>query len=233
MAYIDPDREELLRNSANPVAKVFQMNDCDWWAGYDLVSVETAYVSEMGYDDDAIGLALARVDGILDEASELSEGEMDRLIFIHDEGDPERPHDKCTFGERLAEMVAEGMAFPCCFASVCGLMCTTANKMNAEYPYQLVEGEDDPPVVWRDGQNLFILEDGEFCVVCHGHDDLWTHELPRTKADSEPLKFTVCKRCLDGTGYHDWLVQEFEKALEADPTMEKGTDNKWRAKRPE
>lgn len=92
--------------------------------------------------------------------------------------------------------------------------------------------DDEPvaPLVKWVGKTLHILDEGEYCVVCETLDDLWTHELPSTGADSEGLTFTVCKPCLDGDGYRNWLTGEFEKALEADGSMEKGEDGKWRTK---
>jgi hypothetical protein len=93
--------------------KVFQLNDFDWWAGYDLESVKAAYLADMGlkptdHPDD--------LEDQFDNPHELTEEELDRFKFIYvdrEEGDPE----EAPFRERLNEVIALGHEFPCFFAS--------------------------------------------------------------------------------------------------------------------
>lgn len=83
--------------------KVFQLNDCDWWAGSDLESVKAAYLAETGVDQDEA----------FDEPYELSEAQIERLKFRRDDDN----HTEATFKEELERMVAEGQKFPCFSAS--------------------------------------------------------------------------------------------------------------------
>lgn len=76
-----------------------------------------------------------------------------------------------------------------------------------------------------------ILEEGEYCVVCLGVDHLGAWHLIGTTAEleKEPFDLTLCQTCYDDKSkLKQWLTTETEKALEADPTMEKQSDGKWR-----
>lgn len=88
--------------------KVFRLNEFDWWAGYDLESVNAAYLKECGYEDSP--------DEALENPHELSDADLDRFTFIYvdrEEGDPEQS----TFRERLKVLAALNAEVPCFFAS--------------------------------------------------------------------------------------------------------------------
>ena len=80
--------------------KVFNMNDCDWWAGEDAESVKAAFlaVNEVEPTDDPI------------EPTEVSPEKMRTMEFVDG-------HDKRTFAEELDRLIAEAHEFPCFFAS--------------------------------------------------------------------------------------------------------------------
>lgn len=83
--------------------KIFEMNDCDWWAGETREEVIAAYMADQGIT--------------LDEASsayELSEEALDNLQYYHD-GD--RHKESMTFREGLTLRISEGETFPCLFAT--------------------------------------------------------------------------------------------------------------------
>ena len=84
--------------------KVFQLNDCDWWAGYDLESVKKAYVKETGMS----------LEEAFDDPRELTDEEMDTLKHWGDEGDNKEP---ITFRQELDRMIESGFEFPWFFAS--------------------------------------------------------------------------------------------------------------------
>jgi hypothetical protein len=82
--------------------KVFRVNLFDWWAGYDLGSVKSAYLAKSG---------MAKEEPF-DEEEELPRDAME-TVRIHP-----NPYAKesSTFQEELARMVVEGQVFPCYFA---------------------------------------------------------------------------------------------------------------------
>ena len=82
--------------------KVFRLNLFDWWAGYDLASVKSAYLLETGVTKEEA----------FDEEEELPQDAMKTLRIYPN------PYAKesSTFQVELARMVAEGQVFPCCFA---------------------------------------------------------------------------------------------------------------------
>ena len=82
--------------------KGFRLNLFDWWAGYDLASVKSAYLLETG---------VAKEEAF-DEEEELPVDAMKTLRIYPN------PYAKesSTFQVELARMVAEGQVFPCCFA---------------------------------------------------------------------------------------------------------------------
>lgn len=87
-----------------PKPKVFQINDCDWWAGYDLESTKAAYVKETGVPpEDAF-----------DNPRELTDEEMDALLCVDDDRPNKEP---LTFRQELDRMIKEGFKFPWFFAS--------------------------------------------------------------------------------------------------------------------
>jgi hypothetical protein len=82
--------------------RIFRLNPFDWWAGYDLKSVQLAYLRETGAAKEAFY-----------EEEELSQEAMKTLRVYPS------PYAKesRTFQEELARMVARGQEFPCYFAS--------------------------------------------------------------------------------------------------------------------
>lgn len=91
--------------------KVFQINDCDWWAGYDAESVLAAYMQETGCDrEEALGI----IDGIYPQ--ELTEDDLLTNMITNDSDDGEEK-EKEPFREALDKMIASGLPFPCFFAS--------------------------------------------------------------------------------------------------------------------
>jgi len=81
--------------------KVFRLNPLDWWAGYDLASVRSAYLVETG---------LAKKEAF--DEQELPQDAMNTMRIYPN------PYAKesSTFQEELVRMVAEGQVFPCSFA---------------------------------------------------------------------------------------------------------------------
>jgi hypothetical protein len=78
-----------------------------------------------------------------------------------------------------------------------------------------------------------IYEDGEYCAVCLGVNGLGQWHLIGTDAagKTEPFDLTVCQKCYDDKPkLKKWLVAEMEAALEADPTMERMPDGRWKPK---
>jgi hypothetical protein len=88
---------------------VFQLNDYEWWAGSDLEGVKAEYTKQTGCGEE---------DDAFDDPYELSDAEMDKLLFTYYENDDERPENKRTrtFREELDRAIAEGQTFPCVFA---------------------------------------------------------------------------------------------------------------------
>lgn len=83
--------------------KIFRMNDCDWCAGEDLESVVEFYMDFVDLDKDEA----------CDQPCELTELDMDRLIFTPDSKD----EDLRTFREELKRLIDKGEKFPMFFAS--------------------------------------------------------------------------------------------------------------------
>jgi hypothetical protein len=82
--------------------KVFRLTLFDWWAGYDLASVKSAFLAESG---------MAKEEAF-DEEEELPPDAMETVRIY-----PNRyAKESSTFQEELARMVAEGQVFPCYFA---------------------------------------------------------------------------------------------------------------------
>ena len=81
--------------------KVFRLNLLDWWAGYDLASVKSAYLVETGVAKE--------------EAFDEDELPQDAMNTVRIYPNP-YAKESSTFQEELARMVAEGQEFPCYFA---------------------------------------------------------------------------------------------------------------------
>jgi len=87
--------------------RVFRMDDNEWWAGESLEACVAEGRRQCGaecYPDDP------------DEQHELSDEEMQQLVFI-DESDGAEPPVQRTFAEELARRVAAGEKFPQPFAA--------------------------------------------------------------------------------------------------------------------
>ena len=81
--------------------KVFRLNLFDWWAGYDLASVKSAYLVES---------QVAKEEAF--DGEELPQDAMNTMRIYAN------PYAKesTTFEEELTRMVDEGQVFPCYFA---------------------------------------------------------------------------------------------------------------------
>ena len=81
-------------------------------------------------------------------------------------------------------------------------------------------------VVKRDGPNLFVYEEGEFCCVCKStdHDGLQRFGFGDP---ANPLTFTVCNPCHGGGRFHEWLAGEFVRAMIVHDENRKLPDGRW------
>jgi hypothetical protein len=92
--------------------KVFQINDCEWWAGENLETISSAVAEMYGYPS----VANCKADGVIDaDAEALEDALLDKLTFVYDVGEP--TSRKCSFRERLEELITSGETVPCFFAS--------------------------------------------------------------------------------------------------------------------
>lgn len=88
-----------------PDIKIFRMSEYDWFAGESLDQCKKLALQDFGYDEDSF-----------DKPREITEEELDELIFVEDiDDDP--PGERKPFRQKLAEMIAEGAEFPDMFAS--------------------------------------------------------------------------------------------------------------------
>lgn len=83
--------------------KIFEMNDCDWMIGEALEVCEKSYLSNYGEN--------------VDEAHQLTDDELDRLVFTDRDENETPTGGKRTFREQLAIEIANGGEFPRLFAS--------------------------------------------------------------------------------------------------------------------
>jgi hypothetical protein len=88
--------------------KVFQINDCDWYAGESIESAITLAMELSGLDYS---------DLIDDHLHELTDEEMDKMIIGDERNESGTSVDKHTFREWLSIMKNRGEYFPCFFAS--------------------------------------------------------------------------------------------------------------------
>lgn len=86
--------------------KICQINDCDWWIGESLDACIGDYIAN--YCD---------ADGVEEDAHELTDAELDSLIFTDVDSDEQPTGIKYTFREQLAIEIAAGGKFPRMFAS--------------------------------------------------------------------------------------------------------------------
>lgn len=89
-----------------PRVRVYRMDDMEWWVGESLAACVEEGRRQCGAD--------CYPDS--DEQHELSDAELQRLMFI-DESDGAEPAVKRTFAEQLAREIAEGGPFPRPFAA--------------------------------------------------------------------------------------------------------------------
>lgn len=89
-----------------PSVRVYRMDDMEWWVGESLAACVEEGRRQCGAD--------CYPDS--DEQHELSDAELQRLMFI-DESDGTEPAVKRTFAEQLAREIAEGGPFPRPFAA--------------------------------------------------------------------------------------------------------------------
>lgn len=90
-----------------PVLRIYQVTECDWWAGYDIVSVQAAYRECVGEEADDYMGDFGMPEAIADE-------DLDDFI-VTDVDEPEQP--KHTGREILAEIIASKRKVPCFVAS--------------------------------------------------------------------------------------------------------------------
>lgn len=88
--------------------KVYQLNDCDWYAGADMESAIQCALEMTGID---------RSDYLDERLHELTDGEMNRLKISFDETREYQDGECLTFRQALNKMVEDGATFPCFFAS--------------------------------------------------------------------------------------------------------------------
>ena len=82
--------------------KIFEMNDCEWFVGPSAEDCKAAYFDEF--------------DSELDELRELTDDELDTLMFIVTDENEVPDGTKRTFREQLAIEIEEGGEFPRLFA---------------------------------------------------------------------------------------------------------------------
>jgi hypothetical protein len=94
--------------SEQGTVKVFQINSCDWHAGYDAESVLAGYCAQTNLSPEEA------TQGEPEYPREVSDKELSILRFVADpyEGEPEM-----SFREALDGMIARGVKFPAVFAS--------------------------------------------------------------------------------------------------------------------
>lgn len=88
--------------------KIFQMNDCDWYAGETVEDVIRQFKDDVGYDDDDWKLWG-------EEPRELAEHEMDMLKFYPDF--PDNKTHSISFRQQLNLLIQDNAPFPILFAS--------------------------------------------------------------------------------------------------------------------
>ena len=109
---IFPDRSDafIWMDKLNAVAKaglkVYDMDDCTWYAAVTVEDAKRQYIADMGEESWDFDEGYPR---------ELDDEEMARLEYV---ADPyKRPEDKEPFRNALAHMLAEGKEFPRFFAT--------------------------------------------------------------------------------------------------------------------
>jgi len=88
---------------AKPQPTVFLMNECDWWAGYNLDSVKLDFAQSLGFTT----VAEAEADNVFESPRALTTDELDEP-FTED----------FSYRNRLDQLIAAGAQFPCFFGSI-------------------------------------------------------------------------------------------------------------------
>jgi hypothetical protein len=86
-----------------PKPTVFRINDCDWWAGYDLESVKLDFAHSLGFTT----VAEAEANNVFESPRALTTDELDEP-FTEDS----------SARNRLDQLIAAGAQFPCFFGSI-------------------------------------------------------------------------------------------------------------------
>ena len=81
--------------------KIFAITDCEWWAGETLEESVADYSKQTGISPE---------DSSFGEPYELTDEEMDSMVFTDDDG------QKRSFRDQLLAMEASGVKFPTFFA---------------------------------------------------------------------------------------------------------------------
>lgn len=87
--------------------KIFRLTDYEWWIGETLESCVADYIENYTGDPDTVD----------DDAHELTDDQLDTLIFTDTDENERATGEKFTFREQLAREVAVGGRFPRMFAS--------------------------------------------------------------------------------------------------------------------
>jgi len=97
--------------------KVFNMDDWEWWAGESLEACKAAYLGNIEGDAEE----LAEIREMLESAEEVPAERMDSLQYRTGEYHPETGEEIVrSFRAELARNIADGIEFPCPFASTEG-----------------------------------------------------------------------------------------------------------------
>jgi hypothetical protein len=75
-----------------------------------------------------------------------------------------------------------------------------------------------------------IFEEGEYCDVCMGVENLGSWKPGRPDTD---IEYAICAACwADQDKFHEWFVGQIEEALASNPDeWEKLPDGRWRNKK--
>ena len=87
--------------------KVYKINGCDWYAGFDMESAIEQACKDTGLDREEL----------IEDPHELSAEDMDRLIFVDEEEDDQGEKRRYTFRQQLNNYIINGEKPPFMFAS--------------------------------------------------------------------------------------------------------------------
>lgn len=89
--------------------KIYQMNDCDWFAGESAASCIAKWCKSYDYTPAEYAQDYGNNGKF---PREITDAEMDKIILSNDDGEPD-----VSFREGLAAMIREGVSFPAMFAT--------------------------------------------------------------------------------------------------------------------